>query len=67
MDLAQEVDGEIQAKTILTDEKLKFPYSLKNVEGEPGVTTGTIYVYEKVDGEYTMLGAYKNLKFEQVD
>lgn len=67
LDLSQEIDGEKQAKTVLADEKIEFPYSLKNVEGEPGVSTGTIYIYEKQNGEYTLLGAYKNLKFEQVD
>lgn len=67
LELTQEVDGTTKTKTIVDGQTISFPYSLKDVEGEAGVSTGTIYLYELVDGEYVPRSAYKNLTFKQVD
>ncbi|MGI6094231.1 MAG: Stk1 family PASTA domain-containing Ser/Thr kinase [Lachnospiraceae bacterium] len=64
LELTQEVNGTTKTTTITEGQVINFPYSLKDVVGEPGVSTGTIYLYELVDGEYVPRSAYKNLTFK---
>ena len=56
-ELIQEVNGEPKASTILDGQNVNFPYQL-DVTGADGVTTGTIYLYEQVNGDYQQLGTY---------
>ena len=57
LELIQEVNGEPKASTILDGQNVNFPYQL-DVTGADGVTTGTIYLYEQVNGDYQQLGTY---------
>ena len=57
LELIQEVNGEPKASTILDGQNVNFPYQL-DVTGADGVTTGTIYLYEQVNGDYKQLGTY---------
>lgn len=66
LELSQEVNGSIEASTILEGEKIKFPYSLKGVEGAAGVAEGTVILYEKVDDEYVPRSSY-TVTFKQVE
>ena len=38
-------------------QNISFPYQL-DISGAEGVTSGTIYLYEEVDGDYQQLGTY---------
>lgn len=57
LELIQEVNGEPKASTVVDGENITFPYQL-DVSGAEGVTSGTIYLYEQVNGDYQQLGTY---------
>ena len=52
-----DVNGEPKASTIIDGQNISFPYQL-DISGAEGVTSGTIYLYEEVDGDYQQLGTY---------
>ena len=53
----QDVNGEPKASTIIDGQNISFPYQL-DISGAEGVTSGTIYLYEEMDGDYQQLGTY---------
>ena len=57
LELIQEVNGESKSSKIVDGEKLEFPYTL-DITGEPGVSEGTLYVSELIDGNFQQLGTY---------
>ena len=57
LELIQEVNGESKSSKIVDGEKLEFPYTL-DVTGEPGVSEGTLYVSELINGNFQQLGTY---------
>ena len=57
LELIQDVNGEPKASTIIDRQNISFPYQL-DISGAEGVTSGTIYLYEEVDGDYQQLGTY---------
>mgnify|MGYP000273162581 CR=1 FL=1 len=57
LELIQDVNGEPKASTIIDGQNISFPYQL-NISGAEGITSGTIYLYEEVDGDYQQLGTY---------
>lgn len=65
LELIQEVDGEPVASLVLSGEKISFPYQL-DITGAPGVSEGTLYLSEEVDGSYQELGHYP-ITFEKVE
>ena len=65
MELAQMVNGSPQASTVVDGKQVEFPYQL-DLTGAPGVTEGTLYLYELIGSDYVELGHYP-IKFEQVE
>ena len=65
MELAHMVNGSPQASTVVDGKQVEFPYQLDLV-GAPGVTEGTLYLYELIGSDYVELGHYP-IKFEQVE
>ena len=65
LELMQTVNGEPKVSVIVEDQTLQFPYQL-DVTGEPGVTDGTIYLYELVGGDYQLEGQYP-VTFKKVE
>lgn len=57
MELVQEVDGSPAVDTIMEGKTIDFPYQL-DITGEPGVSEGTLYLYEQIDSDYVELGHY---------
>ena len=57
LELIQDVNGEPKASTIIDGQNISFPYQL-DISGAEGVTSGTIYLYEEMDGDYQQLGTY---------
>ena len=57
LELIQEVNGEPKASTVVDGQSVTFPYQL-DISGAEGVTSGTIYLYEQVNGDYQQLGTY---------
>jgi serine/threonine-protein kinase len=57
LELVQEVNGTPTASTILEGQALQFPYQL-NITGAPGVESGTVVLYEEINGSYQNLGQY---------
>ena len=57
LELLQDVNGETQSSIIVDCKQIKFPYTL-DVTGAPGVSEGTLYVSEVVDGTIQQLGQY---------
>lgn len=57
LELIQEVNVSRRLPPSLTGQNVNFPYQL-DVTGADGVTTGTIYLYEQVNGDYQQLGTY---------
>ena len=57
LELIQNVNGEPKASTIIDGQNISFPYQL-DISGAEGVTSGTIYLYEEMDGDYQQLGTY---------
>ena len=56
-ELLQDVNGETQSSIIVDCKQITFPYTL-DVTGAPGVSEGTLYVSEVVDGTIQQLGQY---------
>ena len=52
------VDGDTKEITVLESETPSFPLKLETT-GEPGVSVGMVYLYEKVDGEYVKRAKYR--------
>lgn len=66
LELLQTVNGEPQVSIIVEGEVLEFPYQL-DITGAPGVTEGTIYLYEQVGEEdYQLEGQYP-VTFEEAE
>ena len=64
LQLVQEAGGQQSVSTVVEGEVLEFPYQL-NLEGVPGVSVGTVYLYEQIEGVYQELGIY-TLEFKKV-
>lgn len=62
MTLVQDVNGQEVETTLMEGQLIEFPYVLQ-VEGATGVETGTVYLYEMVDGSYVERGHYSNVPF----
>ena len=56
-ELIQEVNGEMTSTQVVDGKKLTFPYTL-DITGAPGVSAGTLYVSEQINGTYQQLGQY---------
>lgn len=65
LELIQESGGETESMNVVDGQALEFPYQL-DVTGVPGVSQGTLYVYELIDGNYQQLGTYP-LTFEKAE
>ena len=65
LELIQTVNGTPTASTILDGQTVEFPYSL-DVTGAPGVSEGTICLYEEINGVYQKLGDY-SVTFEKAE
>ena len=65
LELVQEVNGESGSTMVVDGQALTFPYTL-DITGAPGVSEGTLYVSEMVNGEYQQLGSYP-LTFEKAE
>ncbi len=57
LELVQEVSGEMVATTVADGQTLTFPYTL-DITGAPGISEGTLYLSEQVNGSYQELGHY---------
>ena len=57
LELIQEVNGELKATVVTEGTVLTFPYKL-DITGISGVSTGTLYCSELIDGVYQELGHY---------
>ena len=57
LELIQNVNGNPSASVILEGQTLQFPYTL-DITGAPGVSQGTLYLSEKINGTYQKLGEY---------
>ncbi|HJB16975.1 MAG TPA: Stk1 family PASTA domain-containing Ser/Thr kinase [Candidatus Blautia excrementipullorum] len=65
LELVQESNGETESTSIVDGQSLEFPYQL-DITGIPGVSQGTLYVYELINGSYQQLGSYP-LTFEKAE
>ena len=65
LELLQTVNGQPTATLILENQVLTFPYQL-DITGSPGISEGTVYLYEQVDGDYKELGHY-TIEFKKVE
>ena len=65
LELVQNVNGQPTATLILENQVLTFPYQL-DITGASGVSDGTLYLSEQVDGEYQELGHY-SITFAKVE
>lgn len=65
LELIQEVNGELKATVVSEGTVLTFPYKL-DITGISGVSTGTLYCSELIDGVYQELGHYP-IEFKKVD
>lgn len=65
LELVQEVNGQNTSTTIVEQQALTFPYTL-DITGASGVSSGTLYVSELIDGNFQQLGQY-TLTFEKVE
>lgn len=65
LELIQNVNGQPTASVVVDGEKLEFPYKL-DITGQPGVTEGTLYLSEEIDGNYVELGHYP-ITFEKAE
>ena len=57
LELIQEVNGESTSTKIVDGEAIEFPYTL-DITGAPGVSEGTLWVSELVNGNFQQLGSY---------
>ena len=65
LELIQEVNGELKATVVSEGTVLTFPYKL-DITGISGVSTGTLYCSELIDGVYQELGHYP-IEFQKVE
>lgn len=65
MELVQNVDNSPSVETVMEGKKVEFPYQL-DITGEPGISEGTLYLYELSGSDYVELGHY-TISFEKVD
>ena len=57
LELIQNVNGTPTASVVLEDQVIQFPYDL-NITGAPGISEGTLYLSEQINGTYQELGNY---------
>ena len=57
LELIQNVNGTPTASVVLEDQTIEFPYDL-DITGAPGVSEGTLYLSEQINGTYQELGNY---------
>lgn len=65
LELVQEVQGQLTATMVVDGKTVTFPYDLDLV-GAPGISTGTLVMYEQINGTYEKLGNY-SITFEKVE
>lgn len=65
LELIQDVAGQPTATTVVDGQVLTFPYDLDLI-GSPGVSTGTLYLSEQINGTYVELGFY-TITFEKAE
>ena len=65
LELLQEINGEPSVTLVLEGQTLTFPYKL-DLTGASGVSEGTLYVAEQIDGSYQDLGSY-NITFKKAE
>ena len=57
LELVQNVNGTPTASVVLENQVIQFPYDL-DITGAPGVSEGTLYLSEQINGVYQELGNY---------
>ena len=57
LELIQEVNGETTSTKVVDGEAITFPYTL-DITGASGVSEGTLYVSELINGNFQQLGSY---------
>ena len=57
LELIQEVNGESTSTKVVDGQVIEFPYTL-DITGAPGVSEGTLWVSELVNGNFEQLGSY---------
>ena len=57
LELIQEVNGESTSTKVVDGQKIEFPYTL-DITGASGVSEGTLWVSELVNGNFQQLGSY---------
>ena len=57
LELIQEANGETTSTKVVDGEAITFPYTL-DITGVPGVSEGTLYVSELINGNFQQLGSY---------
>ena len=57
LELIQEVNGETTSSKVVDGEAITFPYTL-DITGASGVSEGTLYVSELINGNFQQLGSY---------
>lgn len=65
MELVQDVDGSPSVDTIMEGKTIDFPYQL-DITGQPGISEGTLYLYELIGSDYVELGHYP-ISFQKAD
>lgn len=65
LELVQNVNGTPTASVVLENQVLQFPYDL-DITGAPGISEGTLYLSEQVNGVYQELGNY-SITFAKVE
>lgn len=65
LELVQDVNGQPTASVVVDGQQLTFPYQL-DITGAPGISEGTLYLSELVDGNYQELGHYP-ITFEKAE
>lgn len=65
LELVQEVNGQPTATLVVDGQVLQFPYQL-DITGAPGISEGTLYLSEEINGNYQELGHYP-ITFEKVE
>ena len=57
LELVQNVNGTPTASVVLENQVIQFPYDL-DITGAPGISEGTLYLSEQINGTYQELGNY---------
>ena len=65
LELIQEANGETTSTKVVDGEAITFPYTL-DITGVPGVSEGTLYVSELINGNFQQLGSYP-LNFKKAE